>query len=899
MAKKKKLGLPLLESLQHFDISLENEFHGYEVPNYIFDNMKHHLRYYQETAFRYYHYVRSALQYKDQEINHVLFNMATGSGKTDLMASLILYLYQEHDYQQFIFTVNTNSVLKKTIDNLTAPTSEKYLYTQPLEIEGQRIRIEQVKQFPVFLQKNVIYLKLDTIQGIASDLFSEKENTMGIREYERHKTVILADEAHHYSASTKSEKETEHSWERSIEAILNVHQDNCLLEFTATIDLDNRNIYNKYKDKVLYRYALDSYIRDGYSKNIRRIQSSSTDLDNMMNVVLLSEFRRLYAKEFHGVQLKPVMLFKSPRIADSKEAEEKFHQLIEKLTAESVYDFISLRFNEDTRDYSETLYRTYHYFMQNKERLNEIVREMKRQFTPNRVINANTQNMLENEQYEVLNTLESPSNLYRVIFAVAKLTEGWDVLNLYDIVRISDTKNAKGTRNATNSEAQLIGRGARYYPFEMNEERSYTRRFEDESRDSLLLETLHYHTINEPQYLKNLVASLDDMDLPTGEDKQNPPHEIKVKPSFRRTDLYKKGNIYYNKTIQVDDTYYDNLSKYGIDNQSDIYIDWKLTTRELDYDSNMVKKDYSNVRHLPIQLDDRLIYKAFNRLSFYHFDQLKQFVPMLKTRSEFLNKEWLNFSTRTLYATAPKSFSSKDIIPQDKLEILEFYLLEVERKIRNGYQKSIGTNQFVGYPIKEYITNYNKRVPNYDTSRMRLLNDPAPQQVTYRTYKDDDFFIYDSAVINQTEAQLVDRIGDYVDQLKEQYGDVYLVRMDENMHRESAKNNRLKLYQFEENPKERPYEAFQPDFLLLLQQEDFFMQVFIEPKGINLLEKEQWKEDLLMYINDHEGELVFEDEVGDVKVKGVKFYTIQDGRGTIEQLGEITIGKPFKGLSYE
>lgn len=73
--------------------------------------------------------------------------------------------------------------------------------------------------------------------------------------------------------------------------------------------------------------------------------------------------------------------------------------------------------------------------------------------------------MLEKGQYEALNSLESLSNLYRVVFAVAKLTEGWDVLNLFDIVRLSDHPTVSGTKAKTISEAQLIGRGARYFLF--------------------------------------------------------------------------------------------------------------------------------------------------------------------------------------------------------------------------------------------------------------------------------------------------------------------------------------------------------------------------------------------------------------------------------------------------
>ena len=100
------------------------------------------------------------------------------------------------------------------------------------------------------------------------------------------------------------------------------------------------------------------------------------------------------------------------------------------------------------------------------------------------MLNANdtSGNMLEKGQYEALNTLESPNNLYRVVFAVAKLTEGW---NLYDIVRIE--QEAAKNKNATIVEAQLIGRGARYYPFELDGVKSYQRRFDNDTSNKQLL----------------------------------------------------------------------------------------------------------------------------------------------------------------------------------------------------------------------------------------------------------------------------------------------------------------------------------------------------------------------------------------------------------------------------
>ena len=898
MAKKKQLPLPLYDEVKELNESLFNDQGAWETPTYIKENMVHTFRYYQDAALRFFHYSQVANEFRFRNVNHVLFNMATGSGKTDLMAGLILYLYQEHGYQNFLFLVNTNGVLNKTIDNLTNQGSEKYLYTPTIEIDGERIEIRQVETFPKTQSKNTIYLKLATVQRVAADIYTQKENAIGEEDYARDKMVILGDEAHHYSASTKREKETEQSWEKAIATILNARDDNRLLEFTATIDLENKNVYEKYKDKVLYRYALDRFIQDKYSKNVKRIQSSNTDVDNMMNVILLSEYRRRYALEKLGTYMKPVIMFKSQRIDASNEAHEQFNQLIESLSVESLKQFLDRQRQVSTEDDSETLALAHNYYLENEENLADILRDMKRELSPNRIINANDTSqsgILEKGHYEALNSLESPTNLYRVIFAVARLTEGWDVLNLFDIVRLSDDPKAKGTKATTMSEAQLIGRGARYYPFLFHGDRSFTRRFDDDGKDSLIMETIHYHTINEPQYLKNLVSALDEMNLPTGEDKKNPLIDVKVKPSFKRTDVWKYGKVFYNETVEVADDYYDSLEKYGVNTKNDEYIPYISALKEVGYKDTEVNEDYTNAYHVALTFDERYVKKVINRLSFYHFANLKKYIPLLTSREEFLGEKWLNIYNRTIYVTIPRTMDSSILTPTEKLNILERYFSDVAKQIKAGFSKQRGTGKFIGYPIKKYIGNYRKRVPNYDTGKVFGQNDP---QTVQRYELKEDYYVYDSAIINLTEKQLIDRIAERVTELKEQYEDVYLIRMDENMHRESAKNNKLKLHQFGSGHDEVHLTGFQPDFILYLQNANYFIQIFIEPKGRNI-EEEQWKEDLLTYINEHEAEIIFEDEVTDVKIKGVKFYTLNDGRAAIRQLGEIALGRAFKGLSVE
>ncbi|MFT8930230.1 MAG: DEAD/DEAH box helicase family protein [Sporolactobacillus sp.] len=885
---------PLIEQAEQAEQNLFSQHQGYVIPEYINQNLLHTLRYYQDEAMRNYHYTQTQINPSPQ---HVLFNMATGSGKTDLMAGLILYLYQEHKYQNFLFTVNTNSVLMKTKDNLVNENSDKYLFQEKIEIEGQRIYISQVNRFPRVRQNNTIYIKLSSVQKVSDDLFVLKENTMGFSDYENHPVVVLADEAHHYSASTKLEKESENTWESAINKILRARDDeeqkNLLLEFTATVDFDKEAIYNKYRDKVVYRYPLNKFMFDGYSKQVKRIETSASDEDKMLNVVLLSQFRkyRAYAEGVTG-SFKPVIMFKSPKVAISLEATKVFNALIANLNVSDLVAFIKHQQVLDSNE-SSALELAYNYYLQNEHDLAKIVREIKQDFDPRNVLNANdtSGNMLEKGQYEALNTLESPNNLYRVVFAVAKLTEGWDVLNLYDIVRIE--KEAGTNKNATMVEAQLIGRGARYYPFELDGEKSYQRRYDnDSSNKQLFLETLHYHTMNEPQYLKQLVGSLKQMDLPTGQDKKNPPIEIKVKPSFKKTDTYKIGKIYYNEAEDVSDEWFDSIEKYGINHKVDISRSLNYGSREVSYKATV---ESIETKTIGIEkFDVRFIKKAIQRLEFYQFDNLKKYLPLLASMREFIyGEKWLNAEKLKLFLTVPKEYKSSDISPDEILKVTIDLLKEYEVKFKTGYVKQRGTNRFIGYPIREYLTNYNKRVPEYDTAN--LLNEATQKVAAYEM--DDEFYVYEKAIVNKLEYELIERIKAHVDELKQKYNKgVYLFRMDENMHRESAKSEKVKLHQYGSRINragetvDMHLQGFQPDFILFLEDSEFYFQIFIEPKGMSgdRFVSELWKQDLLLYMTDNQAEMEFEDDEKNVRISGLKFYTKGDGQKSMAQLAEMT-----------
>lgn len=133
-----------------------------------------------------------------------------------------------------------------------------------------------------------------------------------------------------------------------------------------------------------------------------------------------------------------------------------------------------------------------------------LVDELKQEFSEDHLIKVHSKVKNINDLQMELNDLENPKVPYRMVFTVHMLHEGWDVLNLFDIVRLYDErKDDTSVSPVTTQEAQLIGRGARYYPFKLNddiigaENELYKRKFDAIPDNPLkVCETLYYHCID-------------------------------------------------------------------------------------------------------------------------------------------------------------------------------------------------------------------------------------------------------------------------------------------------------------------------------------------------------------------------------------------------------------------
>ena len=818
---------------------------NYETPEYLKSNLKDDLRSYQEEALRYLHYAQSHNE-ANIRFKHLLFNMATGSGKTMVMAGAILYLFKEYGYQNFIFFVHTDAIIQKTKENLLNKLSSKYLFTQSLEIESERIVIEAVESFPRQPSKNTIYLKLSTIHKIHDELNSYKENSNTYEDLAEIPLVLLGDEAHHFNAETKargkyktSTEYEELTWERTIDRILALQDKNRLLEFTATINLENKEIYQKYKDKIVYQYDLKKFMTDGFSKKVMLLEANQHDDEKMLDAVLLSQYRKLVAIKYGIKDFKPIILFKSNKIAISKAKQEQFTQIINDLTPEKVKLHLASKQSQITSS-SSIWNKVISYYL--NQSLIKIVEGIQEDFNKLNILNVNKSDILE-EYPVLLNTLEEPDNPIRLIFAVAKVNEGWDVLNLYDIVRISES--ASSTKSGTDSEAQLIGRGARYYPFLLNDEKSFVRRYDLSTSDLSILEQLHYHTINEPAYIRTLHQSLEQADIVVDTDGQGIIEHAKLKPAFKDSHFYKYGHLFFNEVEEITG-HERSWTSYSLERQYEISY---KTANEVGLDN--LSGNQTTVLHTQtLQLDQRYWFKALQKISFFEFRNLKKYFPNLGSIQEFiLDQHYLGGITINI--TLPIMLDLNKFHPQEKLKFLETVLTRISENIRRNYQKYRGTHRFISKPLKDVITDYSVHVdPNM------MVN----QRITAESTIGKKWYVYDQAILNQLEHKLIKLLEQFMQKLNTKYDDIYIIRNDE-------KTTRFKLMEF------NGVRGFMPDFIMLMKDKvnnDIYYQVFLEPKGDDRLIQDAWKENMLEEINDQKLIVVEGDE--NVRLVGIKFF---------------------------
>ena len=378
--------------------NLEREIGGQtirstEIPPHIRDNLnpKFKLRPYQKEAFaRYLLFKDKDFARKPEHPYHLLFHMATGSGKTLIMAGLMLDLYRQ-GYRNFLFFVNSNNVIDKTKDNFLNEQSAKYLFSERLHLDDGVIEVRETDYFHNS-SETAINVCFTTIQKLHYDMNTPRENGITLDDFAQQKTALLADEAHHLQTETKQQRELFNSWETTVQKILECNRENILLEFTATLDMKSPDIRTKYEDKRLFVYDLKSFRADGYSKEIDLLESDADKNLRILQTLVLSEYRRRVALD-HQLDIKPVILFKeNRRISSSNEDYARFCELIENLKQKDIDD---LRNDLEEQEADTDLKRAFEYFEKRKKERKDVdlVGDIRREFGVEHCMNVNETNM--------------------------------------------------------------------------------------------------------------------------------------------------------------------------------------------------------------------------------------------------------------------------------------------------------------------------------------------------------------------------------------------------------------------------------------------------------------------------------------------------------------------------
>lgn len=828
------------------------------LPSYIPENLNPNfeLRPYQKQAFEnFISYFESNNRPKPTQ---VLFHMATGSGKTLIMAGLMLYLYKQ-GYRNFLFFVNLSNIVEKTRENFRNPMSSKYLFAEDIVLDGERIRINQVDNFQ-YADDEAINICFSTTQGLHMDMWMAKENGMSFDDFDDQKVVLISDEAHHLNVDTKKKMSAEeessyHSWEQTVKNIFSRNADNILLEFTATCDLSNAAIKAAYENKIIFDYALAKFYNDRYSKDIITLRSDLSVMERALQALVLSQYR-LKVFQDHRLAIKPVVLFKAAKIADSKDFMAAFLEEIKKLTGSELQRLSGIANND-------IMLKAFAYFAENGISFDTLATELRDDFSEEHCVSVNDDKDATQKQI-LLNSLEDADNPYRAIFEVKKLDEGWDVLNLFDIVRLYETRQSgsKKLSPATIAEAQLIGRGARYCPFQLDEEQpKFQRKYdEDVTGEMRVCETLYYHCQNDHRYVTELRTALREIGLDTEKIVQR---EYVLKEDFKTDDLYANGLIFINDRVVKDRKEVHGLSPTVRD---DIYR-FKTATGASGMDSVMIETSHGvdmtvemKTAHVTIkeiaEINYAIVNKALMKYPIFKFNTLQSYFPNVSSTRQFIMDDEYLGSVRI-------DIQSRDTKPtmQTMYDAVFYVLGKIAASISGIEETYRGTKEFRARNMRDIFRN---KTVNYtdphDGGIGISQNDPSVKAEWKIDLAQEDWFAYTDNFGTSEEKAFVAYFKSYVTDLRKKYNKVYLVRNEREFH----------IYSFEDG------ERFEPDYVLLLQKKktDGYeqIQIFIEPKGTQLLEKDAWKEKFLLQLKDEAIPVkVFVDD-NDYKIWGFHFF---------------------------
>lgn len=357
----------------------------------------------------------------DTEFPSFAFALATGVGKTRLMAAMIAYLHKEKGLKDFFILTPGETIYTKTIDNFN-PSSKKYVLAGLTDFPAFNLVTGDNYTYSNFAGQlfeniNIYIFNIQKIFNERKDVefrFHKFQETLGesfAELLQKKDLVILMDEAHRYRG------------EKSLNAINHLKPE-LGLEFTATPNSSN----------IVYTYSLSDAIKDS-KEALESLKNGGKAKDGYIKIPYVVARSDDYSYEG---DLDNIKLEDGIRLHREKKA------LIEEYCKNNKLPFIlpvtlittkSIQHATEVKNYveSDAFFDGYY-----KKRALLVTSES------------------EVDSINQLLHLEEPTpiNKNEIVIHVDKLKEGWDVRNVYTIIPF------RASISKTLIE-QTIGRGLR------------------------------------------------------------------------------------------------------------------------------------------------------------------------------------------------------------------------------------------------------------------------------------------------------------------------------------------------------------------------------------------------------------------------------------------------------
>ncbi|MEY4504095.1 MAG: hypothetical protein RL154_388 [Pseudomonadota bacterium] len=350
----------------------------------------------------------------------VCFSIATGVGKTRLMAAFMAYLYLKKGMKNFFVLAPNLTIYNKLIEDFGNPTHPKYTFhgfnefvsNRPMVITGENYtnyggrRLDDAMTINVF---NIAKFNSDNRGGKKAPKMKRLSEYLGESYFEYLANlpdlVVLMDEAHRYHADASKNAINE------LRPVLGV-------EMTAT-PMDEKG---KMFKNVVYEYSLAKALDDGLyiknptiatRKNFTKEGKTEDEIERIKleDAISVHEDTKtqleLYAREYDKKRVKPFVMVVCKDTTHAK----------------AVCDYIR------TESFFKSEYK-------------------------NKVLQIDSTTKNEDDVAGQFLTVEQYENPIEIVIHVNMLKEGWDVSNLYTIVPLR-------AANASILIEQTIGRGLR------------------------------------------------------------------------------------------------------------------------------------------------------------------------------------------------------------------------------------------------------------------------------------------------------------------------------------------------------------------------------------------------------------------------------------------------------